>query len=269
MPNEMFRSIIDQSHRFSTTVLLHFQGEPMLCPNIFEMVSYANSKKMITEIATNATLIDKEVAEKIVKSGLKKMVVSIDSPIKSEFGFYRMGAVYDDVLDGIRNVVYAKKKLSVKYPIIVIELLAFSSNVKLINDFLELSKTLNVDITRVKSTQILSPESEQSKIPFESKYSRYSKKADGSIALRGKNVNYCSAPWFKFSITHDGWVFPCCFDKSGCYIMGSTLFGSLKEIWFSNHFKNLRNRLLHNRSQMPVCSSCPHNRVKLDFRLKM
>lgn len=264
---EMYKKIIDQVKSKAFVVATHFQGEPLLNAQVFEMVKYASSKRMVTEMATNASLINENVADALVLCGLKKIVVTIDSIYFKNFGFYRQGSCYNDVISGIEHLNKAKKKFKRRYPLVVIELLALKQNIDQIQGFKRFVQALNVDRARVKTAEIIDPVNNQEKIPFGTKYSRYKKNTDGSIGLHGNPSAFCSAPWTKLSVTHDGWVVPCCFDKNAFYIMGSVNHWTIKEIWKSNHYNLLRKRLLSSRSKMPVCGTCPQNRVRFDFNL--
>jgi len=266
MPLNRFIQIIDEISPTAFTVLLHFQGEPLMNFNIFDMIGYASSKRMISEMATNAMLIDEEVSMKIINSGLKKIVITIDSPIEKEFGTYRRGGNLSRIIEGIDFIQKTKLDKNARYPLVILELLALKDNVNHIKEFVEFGKKLKVDGIRVKTAHLLNPDDAENKVPLGTKYSRYEITNDGNIALKGKVNSSCSAPWFKLSVTHDGWVVPCCFDKSATYIMGTIISQSIHEIWFSHHYNNFRKRLIRNRNVLPVCSSCPQGRTSLDFK---
>jgi radical SAM protein with 4Fe4S-binding SPASM domain len=265
MPFERFAQIVDEVSPFTITALLHFQGEPLMNPLIYRMIDYATEKRMVTEMATNATLIDRDSAYKLVKSGLKKMVVTIDSPFEDRFGFYRKGGNFKKVIEGIQNVQIAKSKLSNKYPLVVLELLALKENMDQIESFIELGISLNADSLRIKSAYLISTDQAEKKVPIGTKYSRYAIDNKGIVSLKATCNRACSAPWYKLSITHDGWVVPCCFDKSATYIMGTSNHFTISQIWFSKHYNLFRSRLLKYRGQIPVCSSCPQGIFPLDF----
>jgi MoaA/NifB/PqqE/SkfB family radical SAM enzyme len=62
---------------------IHFSGgEPMLRPQLPELVAHATSLGMRVTLTTNGTLIDKEKAKALIEAGLRGVNVSIDSPIK-------------------------------------------------------------------------------------------------------------------------------------------------------------------------------------------
>jgi MoaA/NifB/PqqE/SkfB family radical SAM enzyme len=265
MSFDNFKKIIDNVYPYATTALLHFQGEPLLNANISKMIEYASSKRLITEISSNAMLINESRASEIVRGGLKKLVVTIDSPLSKEFGFYRKGGSLEKIINGINNIQRAKQQQQTMYPLIVLEMLMFNRNTDNINNFIELAKSLYVDEIRLKSAQILTGNEGYKSVPTGTKFSRYKLLNDGTYAIRAKQVNSCTNPWFMLSITQDGWIVPCCFDKSAFYILGSINYQSVLSAWRSPIYNLFRKRILTHRSHLPICKDCPQDRVKLDF----
>lgn len=54
-------------------------GEPLLRPDIYELIEYASSLGMMTLMGSNGTLITPEIARELKTSGLKAIAISIDS----------------------------------------------------------------------------------------------------------------------------------------------------------------------------------------------
>ena len=268
MDFETFKTIVNQVSGFAYTLLLHFQGEPMMSSSIIPFISFATSKRLITEMATNATLINESNAALIVKSGLKKIVVSLDSADFNNLGQYRRGDKKEAAILGINAIVSAKKSLGSQYPIVVLELLMFKNNLDSISKFNVEAKKLGADLVRLKTVQVISGIDPEVLVPMGTKYSRYCTNKVGTALIKGNANKPCSAPWFKLSVTHDGWIVPCCFDKNAFYVMGSIRFSLLKESWKSKHYSRFRKNLLTRRGAMPVCSDCPYGRTPLDFTIK-
>ena len=59
-------------------VLVFSGGEPLSREDLFKLVKQANSLGITPALATNGTLIDKNVAEQILDSGIKRVSVSLD-----------------------------------------------------------------------------------------------------------------------------------------------------------------------------------------------
>ncbi|NLD94177.1 MAG: radical SAM protein [Fibrobacter sp.] len=53
-------------------------GEPLMHPDLFELIAYVKSKGINTGLTTNGFLLTREKAEKLIKLGIKRMQMSID-----------------------------------------------------------------------------------------------------------------------------------------------------------------------------------------------
>ena len=64
----------------SSHIRLHFAGgEPLVKDGILDLIAFANNKGFPTVMVTNGFLIDEAMAEKIVRSGLDVISISLDS----------------------------------------------------------------------------------------------------------------------------------------------------------------------------------------------
>src|SRR4026207_475654 len=62
---------------------IHFSGgEPMLRPQLPDLVEYATGLGIRVTMTTNGTLVDKVKAKRLVERGLRGVNISIDSPIR-------------------------------------------------------------------------------------------------------------------------------------------------------------------------------------------
>ncbi len=76
---ECFR-VIDQIAEVNPNAFLILTGgEPLLRPDIYEIVRYAANKKFMVVLGTNGTMINHTVAKKIKESGAHGVGISIDS----------------------------------------------------------------------------------------------------------------------------------------------------------------------------------------------
>jgi MoaA/NifB/PqqE/SkfB family radical SAM enzyme len=72
-------SILTQAQALGVRDCVFYGGEPLLRPDIFEVVGVAHRMGMKTGIITNGMLATHEVAEKLAQSGLGAVTVSIDA----------------------------------------------------------------------------------------------------------------------------------------------------------------------------------------------
>ncbi|MBD8067765.1 radical SAM protein [Bacillus sp. PS06] len=72
--------VIDSISTFAKPLLILTGGEPLYRPDFFEIAHYAVSKGLRVAMASNGTLINREIAEKIKKVGIKRVAISLDGP---------------------------------------------------------------------------------------------------------------------------------------------------------------------------------------------
>lgn len=77
-------------------------GEPLLKKEIIELIHYATQQRFSTTMTTNGFLIDRQMADKIIHSGLNILGFSLES-LKEEKHDYLRGAigVYKRIMDAI------------------------------------------------------------------------------------------------------------------------------------------------------------------------
>ncbi len=71
--------ILNQIRKVGTPVVILTGGEPLLRHDIFDIAGYGTKIGLRMVLATNGTLLDTKIVEKIKKSGIKRVSVSIDS----------------------------------------------------------------------------------------------------------------------------------------------------------------------------------------------
>lgn len=60
------------------TFLFIAGGEPLLYPHIFELIEYATRMGMVTQILTNGTIMNKQMATRLKKAGVGVVTISVD-----------------------------------------------------------------------------------------------------------------------------------------------------------------------------------------------
>jgi radical SAM protein with 4Fe4S-binding SPASM domain len=235
----------------------YFQGEPFINQNILDFIKAAKSKHIYTSTSTNAHFITAELAINIVKSGLDRLIISIDGATQETYEKYRINGQLDKVINGTKELVKAKKKLKSKTPHLIFQFLVNKENEHEINEIIKLSDECEVNEIRLKTIQVYDFENGNNLIPTNQKYSRYQKRKDGTYQLKNKFLNECWRMWSSTVSTWDGSIVPCCFDKDAKHIFGQiTANYSFKEIWFSKTYNQFRTSVFHNRNQIEICKNC-------------
>ena len=117
LTHEQARAMIDDLAEFGVPVILFSGGEPLIRPDLLELVHYAVDKGMRAVISTNGTLISKEKANELKKVGLSYVGVSLDGMEKVHDRFRGKKGAFKEAITGIRNCQDVGLKVGLRFTI--------------------------------------------------------------------------------------------------------------------------------------------------------
>ena len=80
-------------------------GEPLLRPEFFEIMEYAQKLGFAWGMTSNGTLIDKNMAAKLRKTGLRTVSISVDGLKENHEWFRQSPGCYEKTIEGIKNLI--------------------------------------------------------------------------------------------------------------------------------------------------------------------
>lgn len=98
---------------------LQGEGEPLLHPQLFQMVNYIRKNLPSTKISliTNGSLFTQDTIEKLLTSGISCLMVSLESADDTQFQSIRGGKL-SRVKRGIANLMETKRRLALTEPVL-------------------------------------------------------------------------------------------------------------------------------------------------------
>ena len=263
MELELFKSLIDQVGEYVFLILLWEWGEPFINPRIYEMIAYAKQRGIKLVTSTNGHLFArKENAEKVVRSGLDTLIFALDGISQETYERYRRDGKLETILQGIRNVVEAKKALGSKTPLINLRFIVMQHNEHEVGQLRELAESLGVDTLTLKT---LFPghgtdptkDGENPFIPSDPRYRRFSYREEDGSRIRVQR-NPCRVLWISPAVHWNGVVCPCSFDVEEKVPFGDLKTASFKNIWFGDVLTGMRRRFRDDWNSIPLCSGCSY-----------
>ncbi len=98
------KKLIDEIARAGFKIMIFSGGEPLLRPDIYELVAYAAAKGLRPVFGTNGMLITKEVAQRLKDSGAAAMGISLDSLDEAKHNRFRgHQEAYARTVQGMKN----------------------------------------------------------------------------------------------------------------------------------------------------------------------
>jgi MoaA/NifB/PqqE/SkfB family radical SAM enzyme len=245
---DAYRTLLAELGDYLCQIELCNWGEPLLAKHLYAMIEEAHARGIETLISTNFSIpFDDERAERLVRSGLSVLGVSIDGARQETYAAYRVGGNLDLVFANLRRVVDAKRRLGASTPRIVWEFHLFPHNVGDLETARAMAAELGVEFAASKGWVIgadWDPEGRHA--PPE------------MIAPLP-----CTFLWHTAVVNNDGGVSPCCgtfyeADDMGRLAPDGSGFGA---IWNGPRFQAAR-RLFRTAATAPeardlICADCP------------
>ena len=247
----LFHKVMKELGPYLYNVNLYFQGEPMMHPLFFSFVQ--NCRRIHTVVSTNGHFLSEENSEKIISSGLNKLIISLDGVDQETYSGYRVNGSLETVMNGIKNLTNSKKKHNSSLNV-ALQFLVNRFNEHQIPKMRELAKSVNVSLS-LKSMQIIDKAEIGSWLPTDRQFRRYRIK-EGEYIIKNFLADRCARQWFNPVITWDGKVVPCCFDKDAEYVMGDLHNDSFREIWDGPRYRIFRKSILLGRHMIEMCRNC-------------
>jgi len=107
-------TIIDDLAQFGVPSVLFSGGEPLMRPDLFELISYAGDKGLRTVISTNGTLINDKAAKKIKDCGVSYVGISLDGIGRVNDKFRGVDGAFDKAVEGIRNCMAVNARVGLR-----------------------------------------------------------------------------------------------------------------------------------------------------------
>lgn len=157
-------------------------GEPLLHPRLIEMVRIAKRRGVIIGFTTNATLMDIEISEKLIKGGLDFIDFSLDGATQKTYEQIRRGAKFNEVINNIRKFIEIKNSLSKKALHTSITFVMMKQNIHELPLMVKLTKDLKVEFLNAKNFDVLSSKEDIEKVVFS--HDKYNKSDNNFIKFR-------------------------------------------------------------------------------------
>ncbi len=139
--NDLKRVFIESAHFFPSFQLTG--GEPLLHPELMEMIRFLQEKQMVKGIVTNGLILE-EKAEELVNAGLDFLAISLDGP--DEKTQYLRGYVkgsFAKIIKGVKKVIEARRNKT--FPNIRLATVVSDNNLHNFEKVLEVAEELGVD----------------------------------------------------------------------------------------------------------------------------
>ncbi|MCX6897648.1 MAG: radical SAM protein [Verrucomicrobia bacterium] len=114
LTGEQARAVIDDVARFGVPALLFSGGEPLVRPDLPDLMRYARSKQLRLTLSTNGTLIDEATARILHEIGLSYVGISLDGIGETNDQFRGVKGAFDAAVRAMRNCRAVGQKVGLR-----------------------------------------------------------------------------------------------------------------------------------------------------------
>ena len=287
---QRYRRIIDRVRWHVLALDLSMWGDPLIVPQIYDMIRYAHDRRIWTYISSNlhAFKLDSGQAESLVRSGLDLLTCSLHGASQETFEQYQPNKRFDDVVRKVQHIVETRRRLASATPAVQLNFVVTRYNEHERESFASLADELGckavfsppamnvrfIGLDRNLRPLAMTDADRKSRVldhlrqwlPEEQKYvlepyRRILNGQDGIAEFNGNKPMSCSWPWRSSVINWDGQVAACCGGFDPAEDMGNVFDQSFGRIWNSKRYRMARRTFRHKvtaeHAKDNPCASCP------------
>jgi len=238
----LYKKLIDEIalENSNARIWLDFYGEPLLQKfKLFYMIDYAK-KKGLTNVGfnTNGTLLNKEMAEMILDSGLDFISIDCDGFSKEVYEKIRVNADRDVTYANIEFFLKRREERNLKKPIVEVKVMEMKENAHEVD--------LIIQYWRKRGAWT----AKRRLISWAGMVEEISPKAQENRVACGNAVGIMAIVW-------DGRVINCTFDVNATNVYGDANTESIKNIWKRRNEDLVKKHMEHRFDELPeVCLGC-------------
>lgn len=237
--DEVFKKLADECGRYNSLIRVTGTGEPLLHPNILNLIKYAKGKGCRISMITNGSLLTPEKSDFLLSVGIDGVEFSVDAASQETYEKIRQGLKFPQLLENISYLKSRRDQLNIGTKIIV-------SFVEEEHNKHERALAENFWVPRYAD-----------KIQFRVwlQYGKLDKTSDRRNLMPEREP--CPYPFERINMDSKGGFHLCAFDIEHETDYGNIMSKRLKEIWRCEEIENVRSLLLKRQfDQIPICSKC-------------
>lgn len=281
MTTDQIKSLLGEIADLPCSGVSFYGGEPLLRPDLVELIEYASNLCLMIHLNTNGYLLTAQLADKIIQAGVDVITLSLDGADYETHDRQRgRDGSFNGVVNAIRNIIDARTRLNANTKIAVTTTIT-PNNINEVTEIVEFARKLKIDCITIFEAQRLETLSndfnfkEQQQLlqvnntllNLKRKYPDFIDNSESYLKivrklLTGEEVRLkCFAPYTDLFIGPYGNLFPCdpllgLNRPSGKYEQGK-----LRELWYSKKYQKERDEL----SDCGLCNHMCHRELSIAF----
>lgn len=242
MDIRLYKKIIDEIAEVNpdTRIYLDFYGEPLAAKyKLYYMIDYAKKRGIANvNFNTNGSLLDEEMAEMLLDSGLDYFSTDCDGFSKEVYEKIRRGGKRDKFFKNIEYLLERKKQRGDVLPIIDVKVIEMPENKDEVSQIMSYWQSKGAWTAR---RRMISWGGTNDKASFD---------------LNADRI-VCGSALGVLAITWNGIVSNCALDADATVILGDVNVESIQDIWRRRNEQMVKYHFSHEWDKLPpICQRC-------------
>jgi len=250
MEPALLERIIETTEFFGEPTWLHWFGEPLMNPWIFEHIEIAKRKIANVAISTNATLLRPQAQLNILNSGLDTIMIAIDGATPEVYENVRKSErfEFEQVRENAEQFLALRRARGQTRPFVVLSIIAMDITAPDLEAFRDYWEERGADQVIFK--------------PYGNWGGQYSDVIEDLGVIKARTASGsarkhpCKLMWQSMVVAWDGKVVPCCYDYDTKMVMGDLKTQTVEEIWNGPAYVALRQAEVEGRNGSALCANC-------------
>ena len=266
-------------------VYLHGIGEPLLNPELPEIISHLKGRRVYVLFNSNGILLNRQRQQDLINAGLDELRISLDAASAKGYKIIRDSNKFGQIVENLKSFLWLQKQQQIALPKLSLWFLGTRENIAELPGFIELAAEIGVEeiyLQRLvyfqddegygaaRATQTLQKPADGSSEVIQASQElavklgirfNASGRSDPVESLQGEAEgkrpwSRCYRPLTLMYITANGNVLPCCISPFSTVdyasiILGNIYDNSLEEIWTGSKYETFRKQ--HQTATPPKC----------------
>jgi len=143
------KKVLDDLASYGVRCAIFLGGEPFLYPEVFPLIAHARALGMVSFTFTNGYLMNEELVDRILDSGIESICFSLDGPTgEIHDGIRGRQGVFASAVYGMKAIQEGKKRRGAAFPRLSIQTTVSSRNLESLPDLVDLARSLEVPVIR-------------------------------------------------------------------------------------------------------------------------
>ncbi|MDR1577453.1 MAG: radical SAM protein [Deltaproteobacteria bacterium] len=234
LSEETYLKALREGENRLPSIRIGVTGEPLLNPNVARWIQEAKRFGVLdVALITNGLLLSGAMSEALIKSGLTRLMISVDAASQATYRKTRPGGDWGKLLANIGEFLAIRQSLDTPLPLLRLSFVEMALNIHDREKFRLNFGSLADYLTFQNYQNILGQER-------------------SNWGLTTPKSGHCAEPLTRLALHANGGLFPCCSDFGRLAPLGHFPENSLSEIWNSP----LALALARDQSWSANCQSC-------------